>query len=382
MNQKFLPLSRPTIGDAEIEAAADAVRRGLLTGGGILGQQAEDTLERVIGRRALFVTSCTSALEAAVILAGAEPGDEVICPSFTFVSTANAIVRAAARPVLVEIDPGTLNIDPDAVEAAITPQTRAVIVVHYGGRACAMERILEIARRHDLRVIEDAAHGLGATWRAQPLGTIGDFGCFSFHGTKDIVCGEGGALACRCHDDLRRAEVLREKGTNRAQFLRGEVDKYTWVAAGSSYVASDVLAAILRAQLERLPNLLARKRALAARLTERLAPIGDRVVLPREWPDIESSWHLYPILVAPNDRDPLIALLREAGIGATFHYVPLHSSPYGREVLGYSAADLPHTERVSASLIRLPLFAAMTDEELEDVAEATLKAVAALAHAG
>ena len=381
VKKPFLPLSRPSIGAAEAEAAADAVRRGLLTGGGPLGQQAEAALERVVGRRALFVTSCTSALEASVVLAGAGPGDEVICPSFTFVSTANAIVRAGARPVLVDIDPETLNIDPDAIERAITPRTRAVIVVHYGGRACAMDRILDRAARHRLQVIEDAAHALGARWQGQPLGTVGDFGCISFHGTKDIVCGEGGALVCRRDDDLRRAEIMREKGTNRAQFLRGEVDRYTWIAPGSSYVASDVLAAILIAQLERLPGLLARKRALAARLSARLAPVAAVVRLPHEWPGIDSSWHLYPILVRPELRDPLIAALRADGIGATFHYVPLHSSPYGRDELGYAAADLPHTERVSASLIRLPLFAAMTDDDLEAVAAATLNGVSALANA-
>jgi len=381
VKESFLPLSRPSIGAAEAEAAADAVRRGLLTGGGPLGQQAEAALERVIGRRPLFVTSCTSALEASVVLAGAGPGDEVICPSFTFVSTANAIVRAGARPVLVDIDPETLNIDPDGIERAITPRTRALIVVHYGGRACAMDRILDLAARHRLQVIEDAAHALGARWQGQALGTVGDFGCFSFHGTKDIVCGEGGALVCRRDDDLRRAEIMREKGTNRAQFLRGEVDRYTWIAPGSSYVASDVLAAILIVQLERLPGLLARKRTLAARLSARLAPLADVVRLPREWPGIESSWHLYPILVRPELRDPLIAALRADGIGATFHYVPLHSSPYGRQELGYAAEDLPHTEHVSASLIRLPLFAAMTDDDLEAVAAATLNGVSALANA-
>jgi dTDP-4-amino-4,6-dideoxygalactose transaminase len=297
------------------------------------------------------------------------------------VSTANAIVRAGARPVLVDIDPSTLNIDPATIQAAITPRTRAIMVVHYGGRACEMDQILDIATRHRVQVIEDAAHALGARWQGQALGTVGDFGCFSFHGTKDIVCGEGGALICRRDEDRRRAEIMREKGTNRAQFQRGEVDKYTWIAPGSSYVASDVLAAILRVQLERLPELLARKRALAARLSERLAPLASRVGLPHEWPGIESSWHLYPILVPPEVRDRVMAALQAEGIGATFHYVPLHSSPYGRRELGYAAGDLPHTERVSASLIRLPLFAAMTDEDLEDVAAATLKVMARFGNA-
>lgn len=369
-----LPLGQPTLGDAEAAAAADAVRRGQLTGNGPMGRRAEETLTGMLGGTpALFVTSCTSALEASVLLSGAGPGAEVLCPSFTFVSTANAIVRAGARPVFVDIDPATLNIDTDAIARAIGPRTRAIMVVHYGGRACEMDRVLDIAARHALRVIEDAAHGLGGRYRGRPLGTIGDFGCFSFHGTKDIVCGEGGALVCRNEQDRRRAEILREKGTNRAAFLRGEVDKYTWVAEGSSYVASDVLAAILDVQLQRLPEILARKRELATRLTRLLQPVASVLVLPEEWPGIESTWHLYPILVEPERRDRCLAALQAEGIGAAFHYVPLHSSPFGTTYLGGRASDLPVTERVSASLIRLPLFAAMTDQDLDDVAAAVIK---------
>jgi dTDP-4-amino-4,6-dideoxygalactose transaminase len=375
-----LPLGRPWIGDAEIAAAADAVRRGLLTGNGPLGREAEQALTGVLdGTPALFMASCTAALEASVLLCDLGPGDEVLCPSFTFVSTANAILRGGATPVFVDIDEETLNIDPEAIDRAIGSRTRAVMVVHYGGRACQMDRILETARRHSLRVIEDAAHALGGRVGGRLLGTIGDFGCFSFHGTKDIVCGEGGALVCREPGDLRRAELLREKGTNRAAFLRGEVDKYTWIAEGSSFVASDVLAAILSAQLQRLPAILARKRELAARLTSRLEPIAHLARLPAEWPGIESAWHLYPILVAPERRDAIIAALQAEGIGATFHYVPLHSSPYALTQLGCRAADLPVTERVSASLVRLPFFAAMTDQDLDDVAGATIKVLGAMA---
>jgi dTDP-4-amino-4,6-dideoxygalactose transaminase len=374
VRQDLIPLSKPWIDEADAEAAAEAVRRHHLTGLGPEGQSLEDAFQRVLeGRRMLFMTSCTSALEAAVRLAGAGLGDEVITPSFTFVSTANAVVRAGARPVLVDIDPAQLNLDPDACAGAITPRTRAIIVVHYGGRACAMDRFLELGARHGLKIIEDAAHGLGGRWQGQLLGTIGDFGCYSFHGTKDLVCGEGGGLVCRDAANLARAEVMREKGTNRAQFLRGEVDRYTWVDEGSSWIASDVLAAILRVQVERLPRILARKRALAERLSTSLAVIADRVVLPATSIDIESTWHLYPVLVDPVLRDQVIAALRAEGVGAAFHYVPLHSSPYGRDRLGYRASDLPHTERISASLVRLPLFAAMSDAELDDVAEAAVK---------
>jgi dTDP-4-amino-4,6-dideoxygalactose transaminase len=349
----LLPLSRPWLDEAEAAAAADAVRSGSLIGGGPRGVEVEAALAAVLdGVRPLFLNSCTSALEAAVVLAGAGPGDDVVVPSFTFVSCGNAVVRAGARPVFADLDPATLNISPASIARVITPRTRAIIVVHYAGRACDMPAILELADRRGVKVIEDAAHALGARLDGRPLGTIGDFGCFSFHGTKDVVCGEGGALVCRRDEDRRRAEIWREKGTNRAAFLRGEVDKYTWVSEGSSLIASDVLASILRVQIARLPAILARKRQLAARLTAALEPIASRVTLPREWPGIESSWHLYPVLVPTGVRDDVLRALRAENIGASFHYVPLHDSPFARERFGDLAGTLPETERVSASLVR------------------------------
>jgi dTDP-4-amino-4,6-dideoxygalactose transaminase len=370
----LLPLTRPWAGEEEALAASAAVRGNMLVGGGPIGVQAEAVLaSHLDGAHPWFLNSCTSALEAAILLAGVRPGDDVILPSFTFVSCANAIVRAGARPVFADIDADTFNIDPSSVARVMTPRTRAIIVVHYGGRACDMASLVALAEAHGARLIEDAAHALGARWNGRPLGTIGDFGCFSFHGTKDVVCGEGGALVCRDSGDTARAEILREKGTNRAAFLRGEVDKYTWVGEGSSLIASDVLAAILKVQLQRLPAILVRKRALARDLTARLAAVADRVQLPYEWSGIESSWHLYPTLVPAEVRDDILAALRAEGIGATFHYVPLHDSPYAREHFAYSTGDLPVTERVSASLVRLPLFAAMSDDDLEDVASAFLK---------
>ncbi len=369
-----LPLTRPWTDEAEVAAVADVVRCGLMTGGGAAGRRAEAALGAILDdARPLFMTSCTSALEAAVLLSGAGRGDDVLCPSFTFVSCANAIVRSGARPVFMDVDPDTFNVGPEQIERAITPRTRAAIIVHYAGRACDMSKILELGERHHFRVIEDAAHGLGARWHGRPLGTIGDFGTFSFHGTKDVVCGEGGALVCRSDSDLAAAEIMREKGTNRAAFLRGDVDKYTWVSEGSSYIASDVLAAILAVQIGKLPAMLRRKRELAARLTEGLRPIAHLVGLPSEWQGIESSWHLYPVLVDPRVRDRALVALQAEGIGATFHYVPLHSSPYARKHFGYRPEDLPHTERVSASLCRLPLFAAMSDADIDDVAAATVK---------
>ncbi len=373
----LLPLTRPWMDEEEAQAAADAVRRQQLIGGGSVGRAAEQDLAAWLdGRAPLFLNSCTAALEAAVWLSGVRAGDEVILPSFTFVSCANAVIRAGGRPVFADIDPVTFNLDPASVARAITPRTKAIIVVHYAGAAADLGAIGALASRHGLRVIEDAAHALGARAGGRPLGTIGDFGCFSFHGTKDVVCGEGGALVCREPEDLRRAELFREKGTNRSAFLRGEVDKYTWVEAGGSLVASDVLAAILRVQVRRLPAVLSRKRALAERLTAALAPIASAVLLPSPEAHRESSWHLYPMLVPAPVRDDVLRALRAEGIGAAFHYVPLHDSPFAQAQFGPGAHALPVTTRVSASLVRLPLFAAMTDRDLDDVAAATCKVVA------
>jgi dTDP-4-amino-4,6-dideoxygalactose transaminase len=377
VRSSLLPLTSPWMDEREVAAVADAVRNGWLIGAGRQGRQVEQQLAQVLGvNRALLVNSCTAALEAAVLLSRVGAGDEVILPSFTFVSCANAVVRAGARPVFADVDPATFNVDPASLERLIGPRTRAVMVVHYGGRPCDMGAILELASARGIRVIEDAAHALGGSWQGQPLGTVGDFGCFSFHGSKDVVCGEGGALVCRDPDDTRAAEILREKGTNRAAFLRGEVNKYEWVSIGGSLILSDVLAALLAPQLERLPTMIERKRHLARRLSDALAPLGDRIALPR-WSD-ESSWHLYPVLVPPAARDAVLAALKAEGIGASFHFVPLHDSPYGRKHFGYATGDLPCTERVSESLVRLPLFAAMSDGDLDDVIEAARKVIGQL----
>lgn len=382
VRRERLALHRPWIGEAEVDAVANAIRSGHLCGRGPIGRALETELCTMLGASTLFLSSCTAALEISLMLSGIGRDDEVICPSFTFVSAATSVVRTGGVPVFADIEPDTFNLNPADIEARITPRTRAIIVVHYAGHACDMSRILEIAARHGLKVIEDAAHGFGASLDRRPLGTIGDFGCFSFHGTKDIVCGEGGALACRDPEDGRRAEILCEKGTNRPQFLRGDVEKYTWVDEGSSYVASDVLAAMLRAQLERLPAILARKRELAVRLTSLLAPLRGLIQLPAERSGVKSSWHVYAILVPPAARDRIISALRQEGIDAAFHYVPLHSSPFARERLGRPVPNLPYTDHVSESLIRLPLFASMSDDDLSDVARATIKVVTRLVTRG
>jgi dTDP-4-amino-4,6-dideoxygalactose transaminase len=372
-----LPLVGPLVDMAEAEAVAAAVTSGALIGAGGLGLAVEAELAGVLGvERALLVNSCTAALEAAVLLANIGPGDDVVLPSFTFVSCANAVVRAGARPVFADIDPHTFNVTAETLSRVITPATRAVIVVHYAGRPCDMDAILALAAERGIRVIEDAAHALGATWRGRLLGTLGDFGCFSFHGSKDVVCGEGGALVCRDAADTNAAEILREKGTNRSAFFRGEVNKYEWVGLGGSLVVSDILAAMLRVQLGRLPAILARKRELAVRLTSALAEVSDRVALPPA--SMESSWHLYPVLVPQESRDAVIAALKREGIGASFHYIPLHSAPYARSLEGYTPVDLPATTRVAESLIRLPIFPAITDSDIDDVVAATLKVVGRL----
>jgi dTDP-4-amino-4,6-dideoxygalactose transaminase len=372
-----LPLVGPLVDAAEAEAVAAAVTSGALIGAGKLGLAVEAQLAGLLGvERALLVNSCTAALEAAVLLANVGPGDDVVLPSFTFVSCANAVVRAGGRPVFADIDPHTFNVTPETLARAITPATRAVIVVHYAGRPCDMDGILALAAERGIRVIEDAAHALGATSRGRLLGTLGDFGCFSFHGSKDVVCGEGGALVCRHSADTDAAEILREKGTNRSAFFRGEVNKYEWVGLGGSLVVSDILAAMLQVQLGRLPAILARKRALAVRLTAALSDVSDRVALPPA--SAESSWHLYPVLVPQAHRDDVLAALKREGIGASFHYIPLHSSPYARSLAGYSPADLPVSTHVADSLVRLPIFPAITDTDIDDVVAATLKVVGRL----
>ncbi len=335
----------------------------------------EKLMEQRFGaRRILLTTSCTAALEMAALLCDLGPGDEVIVPSYTFVSTANAVVLRGATPVFVDIRPDTLNIDERLVEAAITPRTRAIFPIHYAGVACEMDEIMAIARRHDLLVVEDAAQGVFAKYKGQWLGTIGHMGCYSFHETKNFSCGEGGALVINDSSLERRAEILREKGTNRSQFLRGQVDKYTWVDVGSSYVPSDMLAAFLLGQLENMEKITARRGEIFDRYARILAPLVDRGLIsaPIVPQHCTTNYHMFYMLAADLDeRTELIAHLREAGILAVFHYVPLHSSPFARS-LGVLQARLPVTDDASSRLLRLPMYYDLTDREATEVAEAVL----------
>jgi dTDP-4-amino-4,6-dideoxygalactose transaminase len=329
--------------------------------------------EKLGVRRVLLTTSCTHALELALLALGIGPGQDVLCPSFTFVSTANAILRVGARPVFADIEPATLGLDVADVERRLTPRTTALLPVHYAGVAPDMDALADLAARRRLRVVEDAAQGLGGTFRGRALGSLGDAGCLSFHETKNITCGEGGALAIDDPDLAARAEIIREKGTNRSAFLRGEVDKYTWVEEGSSYVLSDILAALLEAQLAKFDEIQARRRRVAASYHEGLAAwaVGKGVVLgPIDDAVRAHSQHLFYLrFPEPGMRDLAMDALRRRGVMATFHYVPLHSSPKGR-ALDPEGPDFPVTDRVAATLLRLPLHPRLTDGEVGRVLEA------------
>jgi len=355
-----IPFNKPFTVGPELEYIARAVAEGHLSGDGPYTRRCHEWLERNLGaKRALLTPSCTAALEMAAILCDLKPGDEVVMPSFTFVSTANAFVLRGAVPVFVDIRADTLNLDERLVEAAITPRTRAIVPVHYAGVACEMDALMAIARGRDLVVIEDAAQGILSEYHGRRLGAIGHLGCLSFHETKNVISGEGGALLVNDERLIARAEIIREKGTNRAQFFRGEVDKYTWVDIGSSYLPSELAGAFLWAQLERAGEINARRQELCAAYREGLAPLAKRGALALSQPDphgIKGNGHLFFILLADAGvRSRLIAHLKSRGIHSVFHYVPLHASPAGRR-FGRAAAPLPVTDDVAERLLRLPLY--------------------------
>ena len=369
----FIPFAKPYIGEEERAAVLQVLESGHLGGNGPVGATLQKRLQTLLDvPHALLTTSCSHAMEMAAMALRLGPGDEVIVPSFTFVTTAGSMVRQGAKPVFVDIDEDTFNIDPDQIAAHITPHTRAIIPVHYAGQGCDMDRIMDIAQRYGLYVIEDAAQGFGAMYAGQWLGTIGHIGCFSFHVTKNLVCGEGGAFVTRDSLVSERAEIIREKGTNRSKFLRGQVDKYTWVDLGSSFVPSDLLSAILLAQLDRLDEIHRMRKGVWERYRDGLAELErcGEIIPPRLDPRAQSNWHIYAFRVTDaTRRDDLLDRLRHRGIGATFHYVPLHSSPYARDRWGYCSEDLPVTERVAASLIRLPLYPHLSKDDQDYVIE-------------
>jgi dTDP-4-amino-4,6-dideoxygalactose transaminase len=366
-------LSKPWFTEHEGRLVSEALA-GRVAGDGPFCRRVEARLsERLGGARVLLTTSCTHALELALLALGIGPGQEVICPSFTFVSTANAVLRVGATPVFADIEERTLGLDAAHAFRLLTPRTAALLPVHYAGIAPDMEALGGLVRSHGLKLVEDAAQGLGASYRGQALGTLGDGGCFSFHETKNITCGEGGALVLRDAAVAARAEIIREKGTNRSAFLRGEVDKYTWVAEGSSFIQSDLLAAVLDAQLDKFDEIQRRRARVTACYRQGLADWAERSGVrlpPGDDENRKGNHHLFYLLFPNADaRDAALLALKAQGVMATFHYVPLHSSPHGR-ALGVGEEDLPVTDRVARTLLRLPLHPLLTESEIGRVIDA------------
>jgi dTDP-4-amino-4,6-dideoxygalactose transaminase len=370
---ELIPFNRTAFVGREREYLEQALSNLHISSDGPFSKRAADLLARELGApRALLTTSCTDALEMTALLLDLQPGDEVVMPSFTFVSTANAYALRGARPVFVDIREDTWNIDERLIEAAITPRTRALVVVHYAGQACEMEPIVALTRRYGLQLIEDNAHGLFGQYRGKQLGTFGAMATLSFHETKNFSCGEGGALVINDPALVERAEILHAKGTNRSRFLRGQVDKYTWVDVGSSYGLSDLLAAVLFAQLERKAAVTHHRRGLYERYLAALTPMAARCGwrMPIITTDRDSAYHMFPMLLTSiEERDALIRALRARNILAVFHYVPLHDSEMGGR-LGYRPGMLPVSEDVSRRLVRLPFFNTMTWEQQGTVIDA------------
>lgn len=379
-----VPFFKPYHTGRELTYIKDLLdNRSDLSGDGGYTKKVHAFLEERYGvEKALLTTSGTTALEMAVRLLRLSEGDEIIAPSFTFSSTINAILLSAGvKVVFADIDPETMNIDPADIRRKITPKTRALMIVHYAGIPCDMDEIMKIADEHDLRVIEDAAQAIESKYKEKYLGTFGDFGCLSFHDTKNIVCGEGGALLINSKNeqDVQSAEIIREKGTNRSMFFQGLVDKYTWVDIGSSYLPSDILAAFLYAQLEAIDTITNLRKKRYDYYYNKLSGFSDvyKFRLPYLPPNTQHNAHIfYLIMNSPEERKFVLSYLRERGIGASFHYIPLHSAPQGMR-LGYTASDMPVTEEYSARLLRLPLFSEVTDEEQDYVIQTLQEACVA-----
>jgi dTDP-4-amino-4,6-dideoxygalactose transaminase len=370
-----IPFNKPYMTGRELGYIAQAHINGHLAGDGLFTKKCHAWLEARTGtHKALLTHSCTASLDMAAMLADIQPGDEVIMPSYTFVSTANAFVLRGGIPVFVDIRPDTMNIDESLIEAAITARTKAVVPVHYAGVSCEMDTILGIAQRHNLLVIEDAAQAVMSTYKGKPLGTIGHLGAYSFHETKNIISGEGGALLVNDERFAERAEIIREKGTNRSQFFRGQIDRYTWVDIGSSYLPGEVIAAFLWAQMEEAQGITDKRLDLWHRYHEALSPLEiagklRRPVIPG---NCQHNAHMYYVLLESLEkRFEVIAQLKKNGVNAVFHYVPLHSSPAGKRY-GRVGGELRHTDDLADRLLRLPLWVGM--DEAQDTVIAQLQA--------
>ena len=367
-----IPFNKPFLVGDEGELVARCLASGHTSGDGPFTRECEQLMQQRFGAsRVLLTTSCTSALEMAALLCDVGPGDEVILPSYTFVSTANAFLLRGATLKFVDVRPDTMNLDECLVEQAITPRTKLIVPVHYASIGCEMDAIGALARKHSLRVVEDAAQAVDATYRGAYLGTLGALGAYSFHASKNFGCGEGGALLVNDPQLVERAEILREKGTNRSRFFRGQVDKYTWVDVGSSYVPADILAALLLSQLRHMQDITARRRRVYESYQLALQPLAERglLTLPSIPAHCTSNYHMFYVLLADlATRTALIDHLKAAGMLAVFHYVPLHTSPVGVS-LGYTAGMLPVTESVSDRLLRLPMYAGLEPSELAAVSD-------------
>ena len=367
-----IPFNRPFFSGKEFEFIQEAIASWHVSGDGAFTKKCHAFLEKELGtRKALLTTSCTHALEMAALLLETKPGDEIIVPSFTFVSSINAFVLRGARPVFIDIRPDTLNLDETQLERLITPRTRAILVVHYAGVACEMDPILELASKHRIAVVEDNAHGLFGKYKGKYLGTLGEFATQSFHETKNFTCGEGGALLINDPQYIERAEIIREKGTDRSRFFRGQVDKYTWVDVGSSYLPSDILAAFLYAQMEARETIQSKRQRIWEYYDRSLRGWAEDagVKLPSVPAYCEHPYHMY-YLVLPSlqKRQQLIGYLGEHGINSVFHYQPLHLSTMGRE-FGGRAGECPVTESVSDRLVRLPFYNDLSEDEQEIVVD-------------
>lgn len=366
-----IPFNKPFVVGKELYYIAQAVMQNHLSGDGPFTRRCHEWLEEQLKcKLALLTHSCTGALEMAAILCNIQPGDEIIMPSFTFVSTANAFVLRGGVPVFVDIRPDTLNIDEQLIESAITPRTKAIVPVHYAGVACSMDKIMKIAEKYDIVVVEDTAQALLSTYKGRYLGTIGHLGCLSFHETKNIISGEGGALLINDTRFIERAEIIREKGTNRNKFFRGEVDKYTWVDIGSSFLPSELIGAFLCAQLEQADKIVASRCRTYLRYYELLLPLEEKgfIKLPTINNDCVSNGHIFYIIAnSLEERTRLIHFLKENNVTSVFHYVPLHSSPAGIRY-GRAGSDVKVTNDISDKLLRLPLYYEMGDKDVQEVA--------------
>ena len=368
----MIDFNRPAFVGSELEYIQDAIHRGMLCGDGIYTKKCSQWMEKEFDvSRVMLTTSCTHALEMAAFLCDIQPGDEVIMPSYTFVSTADAFVLRGAKIVFVDIRPDTMNLDEKLIEQAITPKTKVIVPVHYAGVACEMDTIMDIAHRHGLKVVEDAAQGVDACYKGKALGTIGDFGCYSFHETKNFTMGEGGALLFQKEEYLEKAEILREKGTDRSKFFRGQVDKYRWMDYGSSYRPSELNAAYLYAQLEEKDKIQKKRMEIYEYYHRNLADLAaeGKVEQPYVPQECEHNAHMYYLKVKDMKvRTRLLAYLRENGICSVFHYVPLHSAPAGQKFGRFAGEDV-YTTKESERLLRLPMFYNLDMEDVKRIVD-------------